>query len=87
MHPCLDGCEVPRTAWAVRSQGVFSDPQRLSAPGMGPGCVFGLNVTMLYLDLTGGSAVQALEFLSVPIPDKRIELSMEIGAVVFLFWG
>lgn len=43
--------------------------------------------TVLYLDLTGPSSGQALEFSPVPIPDKRIELSMEIGVVVFLFWG
>ena len=38
-------------------------PWGLSALGTGPGCMFRLKASVLYLDLTGGSSARALGIL------------------------
>lgn len=54
---------MPIAEWAARSQDFPSGPWGLSALGIGPGRMFKLKVSVLYLDLTGDSSVRALGIL------------------------
>lgn len=54
---------MPIAEWAARSQDFPSGPWGLSALGTGPGRMFKLKVSVLYLDLTGDSSVRALGIL------------------------
>lgn len=54
---------MPLGERAAGSHDFPARPWGLSAPGRGPDCMFRLKVSVLNLDLTGGSSARALGIL------------------------